>query len=1337
MAAHSDYKLALNATQLGKVQFYDNKQCNQLVLKVGKDEAVNTVLRSPAYCADFCLEIGDLQGGKDSKHCCVGQTEIIVGQHDADRTLRGVKTGLKSKVSKMTVKEFHKHYGHLGCDADCLICKMIKGAARRIYKKVDPHQENRPGFKWHMDTVTWNTRSSRGNRFMTCLRDEASGLFKVLIHYLKDDITDVLKKYIETIRADPCFHDCPYKVFSELNLDNAGEWAPKCTVFQNMMDLVGTEAVYSCPDRKESNSQAEKTCGILEICIKGLLMQNNLPAWWWERCAISAEFLLNRFPMSSAGPNDPSDGDRTRPLENFTRFKYSRRQIDRELSYFIPPGTPCLVQTEAKGSALEPKTRWGVAVAMFREQVIFICPYTGVEFRSKSYAAFRLQDGLNYLQFLGLPEVETARGRVAIPFEIEGGVVVKLPKHNQGLKNQAKEPVLGVEVAGDMVTNPPIIHSTTETTSKLGGHLKIYDSQGRRAVGPDLTPVDCAQVRSDSEDESSEEDEITAGVKPAGIVAEGVPSVVIKADAKIDKLFDMADASKVKHKSVFTKGNESFVRVCKTMGLEFEQHQIYNNWLITECGFTPEILPTEGYAKLQPGLEIPYPSGKKWRLAIQHQSRKWKRAQYAAAIDNERAFTAANQWVESQMTLQRQLVAEGGSYCFSIGEGRKAMCASIFAKKGRAMSACKRRKVQGLRKTMSKALIKSCMAGRRDTANNSKPKKIKFKRKTVKAVATGVVPAPKNCRAALEAEDADDWVKSQGNEYYGLVELGVLDLNFTRQQLIEEGVINPDTPIPIGDYYELKFNAEGEVNKKKSRFAVKGHPGNMQKGVHYDKTFAATPRENTARFICALVVLLNLFRGAFDITKAYCWADRPKDKLLALKYPDGFQEYHPETGEELFLILRKNLYGDPAAGRLFGKARDKVLLKKFNSDGFHCTRCRMDPCLFVITYEGKRAWMLAHVDDCDIVADTQELVDQVKGVCATIWKITYADPEFMLGVRRRLTYDSDGKVQTCNLDMISYVEGMAEAFKEHLPKGKVRQPVEKGMFISKDDNVSEEESVSVIEAGYQVAIGMLMWAVRQCYPVGKVAVSMFCRIMAKPHWAAFHQAMHLIAWLFQERTVGIKFSHCGNNIPMGMVDASNKPDPADGKAQFGGLFMFMGATILDISRKLRHCGLSSEHNEYMAMYYIHQALIWLRQLITEMGLSELLLQKPTIMMADNLAANNLSREDVMTHGNQYMYLPFHYNKEVQEQGFSHVVYINTTRNIADLTTKCSGAAELKALRGALTGHDTRLVMELANECAIIQAELPSHIQFKDFIQDSRWWIDSDVQNLIEYQDKKV
>jgi len=370
------------------------------------------------------------------------------------------------------------------------------------------------------------------------------------------------------------------------------------------------------------------------------------------------------------------------------------------------------------------------------------------------------------------------------------------------------------------------------------------------------------------------------------------------------------------------------------------------------------------------------------------------------------------------------------------------------------------------------------------------------------------------------------------------------------------------------------------------------------------------------------------------------------------------------------------------------------------------------------------------VDDCDICAETDDLVKDIKAVCATIWKITDADPEYMLGVRRKLTHDSNGKVLTCRLDMSAYVEGMAEAFKEHLPKGNIREPVAKGMFISKFDSVTDEESLAVLAAGYQVAIGMLMWAVRQCYPGGKVAVSMLCRIMGRPHWDAFKHAMHLIAWLFQNRTVGITFSHCGNNIPIGMVDASNKPDPADGKAQFGGVIMFMGAAVIDISRKLKHCGLSSAHNEYMAMYYVHQALVWFRQLITEMGLTYLI-DKPTVMFADNIAANTLSQEDVVSHGNQYMYLPFHYNKEVQEQGFSNVNYINTLRNISDLMTKCGGSVEMKGLMGALTGSDTTLITKLAAESAAIQVKLPTQINFKEFASDASWWNDSDLQAIIK------
>ena len=41
---------------------------------------------------------------------------------------------------------------------------------------------------------------------------------------------------------------------------------------------------------------------------------------------------------------------------------------------------------------------------------------------------------------------------------------------------------------------------------------------------------------------------------------------------------------------------------------------------------------------------------------------------------------------------------------------------------------------------------------------------------------------------------------------------------------------------------------------------------------------------------------------------------------------------------------------------------------------------------------------------------------------------------------------------------------------------------------------------------------------------------------------------------------------------------------------------------MEISKKLRHIGLSSEHNEYMAMFFANQANVWMRQLYMEMGL---------------------------------------------------------------------------------------------------------------------------------------
>jgi len=487
------------------------------------------------------------------------------------------------------------------------------------------------------------------------------------------------------------------------------------------------------------------------------------------------------------------------------------------------------------------------------------------------------------------------------------------------------------------------------------------------------------------------------------------------------------------------------------------------------------------------------------------------------------------------------------------------------------------------------------------------------------------------------------------------------------------------------------------MTKRKTRMAVQGHPGNMQKGVHYDKTFSATPQEASSRLLCALVVYFSLFRAAFDITKAFCWAEVPDGDQIALEYPEGYKRYTAD-GEPMYMILRKNLYGHPAAGRQYGKQRDQTLLQRFNQDGWTCERARMDPCMFKISrnYQGAEQWLLllVHVDDCDIAGTTQKIIDDAMVICADIWELTTVDPEFMLGVRRRLTRDQDtNEVQSVELDMVAFVEGMHTAFQDRMPGRRKTLPITDSFTCSVSDEVPTAESQAVLAAGYQCAMGMLLWASRRVYTGCRVGGSLLCRVMSRPSWKAFYEAMGMIQWMYEHRTTGIRFTRGVNLVPMGMVDASNKPDPKDGKCQFGYVFMFMGGPIMDLSKKLRHIGLSSEHNEYMALAFAHQGLVWLRQLLTELGFAQLV-EKPTIMWEDNKPAITLSQEDIVTQGNQYMYLPYHFNKEVQEEGLSDVRYVASGNNLADLLTKCVGVKEFQALHAGLTGYDNTLIQEL-------------------------------------------
>ena len=133
--------------------------------------------------------------------------------------------------------------------------------------------------------------------------------------------------------------------------------------------------------------------------------------------------------------------------------------------------------------------------------------------------------------------------------------------------------------------------------------------------------------------------------------------------------------------------------------------------------------------------------------------------------------------------------------------------------------------------------------------------------------------------------------------------------------------------------------------------------------------------------------------------------------------------------------------------------------------------------------------------------------------------------------------------------------------------------------------------------------------------------------------------------------------------------------------------MLAGGPIISNSQKLKHrapTGATS-HVEYMAICECNRSVIWLRQLLYELHKYDLI-GEPTVVYGDNEQANRLCKEDLITSGNKYIRLAYHWNKEVVESGDVVIRSKRTSLMLADLFTKPVNAKTIESLAGKLMGY---------------------------------------------------
>ena len=406
--------------------------------------------------------------------------------HPLMSEIRGATARITRKgINRMSYDDKHCRFCHMGPHPKCKICKMAMGAMRRIYKKVDPYKEIRPGFLIVMDICTLDVESLEGNRYAIVLLDVASDSLWMLPIHKRDEVYNAVETWVLDLRSDPIYDDLPYPVVSLISTDNAGEWGYENEKWQTMAKRIRVRMRYGCPDRKEEVARGERAVGLFEVLLKACLMERNLPPSWWQRAGMDVVFCWNRFAKISYHAAMPVDGDRCRPIEVMTRGFLSRCILDKQLAEYVPVGTPALIHDPSvKGSCLGPKTRWAVAVGMFGDQPIWWDPIIVSKFRSKSYVAYLLQPGFNYTHFLTLPPLPSTQRRCTLDLDVPEETVVRLPDIID-IGQERQIPMIDTDSPNDPdltlnIPEPPTHKHNSDGSERSKMGPVIVDSKGNK-----------------------------------------------------------------------------------------------------------------------------------------------------------------------------------------------------------------------------------------------------------------------------------------------------------------------------------------------------------------------------------------------------------------------------------------------------------------------------------------------------------------------------------------------------------------------------------------------------------------------------------------------------------------------------------------------------------------------------------------------------------------------------------------------------------------------------------------------------------------------------------------
>ena len=543
------------------------------------------------------------------------------------------------------------------------------------------------------------------------------------------------------------------------------------------------------------------------------------------------------------------------------------------------------------------------------------------------------------------------------------------------------------------------------------------------------------------------------------------------------------------------------------------------------------------------------------------------------------------------------------------------------------------------------------------------------------------IKTPDSYEEAIGSRYKPRWEESMNKEITDLIK------NNTWEYVREDKIPKGHRITKSKWVYKIKLKRDNTIDRFKSRFVACGY--SQIKGIDWDESFSATLRATSFRTLLAIAAGEKLTLEHFDISNAFTEADI--DKLIFVAPPKGFVTRDTD-GMRFVLKLKKALYGTKQASRMWQLTLRDYLVNKM---GFKNSAA--DPCLFSRRDPDNSVILVGiYVDDLIVACSNDRKLEWFKKELSKRFRARHEGRlSYFLGVSIDQSKNFD-----VSIHQRSYIEKLVERFIPAKTPSKYfhahSMPCQPESFQRLTTAQSDDERDHMLHKPYLQLIGSLLYLSTMTRPDIAYHMSVLCSVMHDPSPESYYAAIDLL--LYVSKTCDYTFTFSGRVDPPSALESSlhaqvrrnhglvaysdssfRKPNSL-GYSMFGYVVYLFGAPISFTSKRLKVVALSSAEAEYAAASYTCKELVFVRNILLDLGLK---LDGPIVLAVDNQAAIAIAKNHGATKLTKHFDDAVHYFRDSVDRQRVVPTFVRTHAQRADGFTKPLGKGLYRDWCGAL------------------------------------------------------